>query len=163
MSAAEIGPRGTVFATCPSTRQVEVVMLRLVSLIALLACVALPAMAQRVPVPAAAADKDDEDDEDDDDILAPVRTGDKPATVIPVKERATKVGILPIVPLGDVGKSLGDQLSTELIKAMNESTSVEFVALALQSASGAAAIDPAVALSHRHQRPVWPNDAHRRV
>jgi hypothetical protein len=123
---------------------VEVVMLRLVSLIALLAC-ALPAMAQRAPVPAAAADAEDEEDEEDDDILAPVRTGDKPATVIPVKERATKVGILPIVPLGDVGKSLGDQLSTELTKAMNESTSVEFVALALQSASGAAAIDPAVA------------------
>lgn len=122
-------------------------MLRLVSLIALLGLVAPPAVAQRGAPAAAAAD----DDEEEDDILAPVRTGDKPATVVPVKERAIKVGILPMVPLGDVGKSLGDQLTTEVMKAMNESGSVEFVGLAMQSAGGAAAIDPAVAIEARKE------------
>ncbi len=85
------------------------------------------------PAAAAAAVEDDEDD----DILAPVRgEGDRPATVVPVKAKDIKVGLLTLVPLGDSGKTLGDQLTGEITKAFNESASVEVVALQMSSGTG---------------------------
>jgi hypothetical protein len=117
-------------------------MRRLLVCVGLVALVSLPVAAQsgKRSEPAGA------DEEDDDDILAPVRGADeKPASSVPVKERSVKVGVLPIVPLGETGKPLADQLTTELTKALNESSLVEFGALALKSTGGAAPIDPAVA------------------
>jgi hypothetical protein len=121
-------------------------MRRLLVCVGLVGLLSLPALAQAgKPAAAAAADDDDEEDEEDD-ILAPVRGADeKPASAVPVKERALKVGLLPVVPLGDASKPLADQLTTELTKALNESPTVEFTALALKSTGGAAPIDPAVA------------------
>jgi hypothetical protein len=84
-----------------------------------------------------------EDDEEDDDILAPVRgDGEKPASAVPEKAKALKVGFLPIVPIGDASKVLGDQLTTEVMKAFNESATVEVVALSINS-GGAATVDTA--------------------
>ena len=74
------------------------------------------------------------DDDDEDDILAPVRSADeKPASAVPVKAKDLKVGFLPIVPIGDASKTLGDQLTSEVIKAFNESATVEVVALQMNS------------------------------
>lgn len=88
---------------------------------------------------------DDEDDEDDD-ILAPVRgDGDKGPTVVPVKAKDIKIGMLPLVPLGDAGKTLGDQLTGEVIKAFNESASVEVVALQMSSGGGGVSSDASAA------------------
>ena len=86
---------------------------------------------------------DDDDDEEDDDILAPVREeGEKaPTTVVPVKAKGLKVGLLPLVPLGETPKALGDQLTSEVTKAFNESASVEVVALQMSSGTGAAVTD----------------------
>lgn len=117
-------------------------MRRLLVCVGLVAFVSVPVAAQGAKESGAA----DAADEDEDDILAPVRGADeKPASSVPVKERSIKVGVLPIVPLGETGKPLADQLTSELTKALNESSSVEFGALALKSTGGAAAIDPAVA------------------
>lgn len=119
-------------------------MRRLLVCVGLLGLLSSPVLAQKAVETKAAAAADDDDDEDD--ILAPVRgAGEKPASTVPVKERALKVGVLPIVPLGDAGKPIADQLTAELTKALNESPSVEFVALALKGKDGAVAIDPAVA------------------
>jgi hypothetical protein len=119
-------------------------MRRLLVCVGLVGLLSFPALAQGKPAAAAAA-ADDGDDEEDDDILAPVRGADeKPASAVPSKERALKVGVLPIVPLGDASKPLADQLTIELTKALNESPTVEFAALALKSSGGAAPIDPAV-------------------
>jgi hypothetical protein len=90
----------------------------------------------------AAAAADDDDEGEDDDILAPVRgEGERTPTVVPVKDRATKVGLLPLVAIGDAGKPLADQLTTELLKAFNESAQVEVKALGLDAAAGAVSID----------------------
>jgi len=119
-------------------------MRRLLVCVGLVGLLSFPTLAQGKPAAAPAAAADDE--EEDDDILAPVRGADeKPASAVPVKERALKVGLLPVVPLGDASKPLADQLTTELTKALNESPTVEFSALALKSTGGAAPIDPAVA------------------
>jgi len=107
---------------------------------------AAPAFAQRTATPAADDDEEEEEDEEEDDILAPVRgAGEKPATALPVKEKTLKVGVLPFVALGDVGKPVLDQAKTEVMKALNESGTVDFKALALASAASAPVIDPAVA------------------
>jgi hypothetical protein len=58
-----------------------------------------------------------------------------------VKDRATKVGLLPLVAIGDAGKPLADQLTTELLKAFNESAQVEVKALGLDAAAGGVTID----------------------
>lgn len=78
------------------------------------------------------------DDEEDDDILAPVRgEGEKStATAAPVKEKDLKVGFLPLVPIGDASKTLGDQLTSEVVKAFNESASIEVVALQMAASGG---------------------------
>lgn len=119
-------------------------MRRLLVCVGLVGLLSFPALAQGgKPAAAPAAE---EDDEENDDILAPVRGADeKPASAVPVKERALKVGLLPVVPLGEASKPLADRLTTELTKTLNESPTVEFTALALKSTGGAAPIDPAVA------------------
>ncbi len=115
-------------------------------------------------LPAAAADKataaaaprtppgGDEDDEDDD-ILAPVRSaGDKPATTLaPAAVKELKVGLLPMVPLGETSKTLGDQLTGEITKAFNESATVELVALQMTSAGSTATTDVAAAESAKKE------------
>jgi hypothetical protein len=127
---------------------VEVVVRRTLIGLLLSCAVVAPAttaLAQRV-APAPAGDDDEEEEEEEDDILAPVRTGgDKPPTAVPVKERSLKVGVLPFVALGDVGKPVLDQAQAEVTKALNESGTVDFKALALAAQASAPAIDPAVA------------------
>jgi hypothetical protein len=92
---------------------------------------AVPPANKKEPRPAAS-------DDDDDDILAPVRSAaERGPTVVPMKERANKVGLLPLVPVGDAGKPLADSLTSELGKAFNESAVAEVKALGLDS-SGAA-------------------------
>ena len=77
----------------------------------------------------------------EDEILAPVRT-DGPATSVgPARVRDLKVGLMPVVALADAGKTLGDQLTSELIKSFNESNSVEFTGLALKGVAGGTVID----------------------
>lgn len=85
----------------------------------------------------------------EEEILAPQRT-DGPATSVgPARVRDRKVGVLAIVPLADAGKTLADQLTGELLKALNESASVEFTGLALRGLSGGATIDVAAAEASR--------------
>ncbi len=87
-----------------------------------------------------------DDEEDEDDILAPVRgDGDRTPTVVPVKAKDLKVGMLPLVPLGDAGKTLGDQLTSEVIKAFNESATVEVVSLNMSSGGGGVVSDASAA------------------
>ncbi len=129
-------------------------------LVGLAAVMAPPAVAQTRSV----AGEDDEDDDEEvdtrgqgpvvsdkpktpvkeatvDDILAPVRT-DGPATSIgPAKVREIKVGLLPVIALADAGKTLGDQLTVELIKSLNESATIEFTGLALKGVAGGAVVD----------------------
>jgi hypothetical protein len=146
LSIVEVGDRAAWRPSLPGRAdwRGEVFMRRLLVCVGLVGLLSFPALAQGKPAAAPAAAADDE--EEDDDILAPVRGADeKPASAVPVKERALKVGLLPVVPLGDASKPLADQLTTELTKALNESPTVEFTALALKSAGGAAPIDPAVA------------------
>jgi hypothetical protein len=72
------------------------------------------------------------DDDDEDDILAPVRTSTERApTAVPMKERARKVGLVALIPLGEASKTLADSLTTELTKALDESSVAEVKALAL--------------------------------
>lgn len=80
----------------------------------------------------------------EDEILAPVGNGSS-SVVAPAKQRDIKVGLLPVVPLADAGKTLGDQLTAELIKSFNESATVEFTGLALKGVAGGAVIDIAAA------------------
>ncbi|MBM4279760.1 MAG: hypothetical protein FJ137_03100 [Deltaproteobacteria bacterium] len=75
---------------------------------------------------------------DDDDILAPVRSpAERGPTAVPMKERATKIGLLPLVPVGDAGKPLADSLTAELLKALNESAVAEVKALGLDAGNAA--------------------------
>ena len=106
------------------------------------ATISLPANAQR----GGAADDEDEEEDDDDDILAP-RTEEKPSTstVAPAADKALKVGMMPVVPLGEAGKTLAEQVSLELTKAFNESASVGVLGLALASSSDGPTIDLAAA------------------
>jgi hypothetical protein len=150
-------------------------MLRLLATLSLTAVVvAAAAQPARAGDPPAAADDDAEDDDgpvrgaapaprgakpaatkeaaanddDDDDILAPVRSpSDRGPTTVPMKERALKVGLLPLVPVGDAGKPLADSLTSELMKAFNESAVAEVGALGLDAAgaAGSADVDGAVA------------------
>jgi hypothetical protein len=90
------------------------------------------------------------DDESDDDILAPVRSdAERGPVTVPMKERSLKVGLLPLVPIGDAQKPLADSLSSELLKAFNESASVETVALGLDAAGPAGTVDVAAATAAR--------------
>jgi hypothetical protein len=149
-------------------------MLRLLASLSLTAVVvtaALPALAGDAPAPAADDAEDDDgpmrgaapkkdakpapkkdaaqaSSDDDDDILAPVRSpAERGPTTVPIKERALKVGLLPLVPLGDAGKPLADSLTSELTKAFNESAVAEVTALGLDAAgaSGSGDVDAAVA------------------
>jgi tetratricopeptide (TPR) repeat protein len=82
------------------------------------------------------------DDESFDDILAPTRPdGERGPVTVPMKERALKVGLLPLVPIGEAQKPLADSLSSELLKAFNESASVETVALGLDAPGAAGTVD----------------------
>ena len=85
------------------------------------------------------------DDDEDDGILAPIRSGPAATTVEPPKQKDLKVGLLPIVPLGDAGKTLGEQITAELGKALNESATVDVVALGIPPSSGGTAVDVAAA------------------
>ncbi len=128
------------------------------------AVIATPVFAQGNNAPSRSVAGEDDEDEDEDvdtrgaaaaaakpkgpvkeateeDILAPVRT-DGPATSVgPAKVRDLKVGLLPIVALADAGKTLGDQLTGELIKSFNESATIEFTGLALKGVAGGAVVD----------------------
>ena len=133
------------------------------------AVIATPAFAQGNNAPSrSVAGEEDEEDEDEvdtrgaapapttgpkvpvkeateEEILAPERT-DGPATSVgPAKVRDLKVGLLPVVPLADAGKTLGDQLTGELIKSFNESATVEFTGLALKGVAGGVVVDIAAA------------------
>ncbi|MDP2342464.1 MAG: PEGA domain-containing protein [Deltaproteobacteria bacterium] len=118
-------------------------MLRLTALCFLLGALPAAAAEKAADKKPAAPVRGEADDEEDDDILAPVRDpGDKaPTTAVPVKAKDLKVGLLPLVPLGETSKTLGDQLTSELTKAFNESASVEVVALTMSSGTGAAVTD----------------------
>jgi hypothetical protein len=106
-----------------------------------------PAKKDAKPAPKKDARKAASDD-DDDDILAPVRSpAERGPTTVPMKERAQKVGLLPLVPIGDAGKPLADSLTSELTKAFNESAVAEVAALGLDAASVAGGNDADAAVS----------------
>jgi hypothetical protein len=88
------------------------------------------------------------EEDDDDDILAPVRSpAERGPTTVPMKERALKIGLLPLVPLGDAGKPLADSLTSELTKAFNESATAEVAALGLDAAVAEAGADASAAVA----------------
>lgn len=113
--------------------------------------VALPAQAQLIqreadgPKPAdkggpggkAAADAAS----DDDDILAPLPTDkdDKAAAPAPAKAKAFKIGVVPLIPLGDAGKPVADEVTSGLVKQLGESAVFEAVPLAVDVKSGGGA------------------------
>jgi hypothetical protein len=66
-----------------------------------------------------------------------------------MKERGVKVGLLPLVPVGEAGKPLADSLTTELAKAFNESAVAEVKALGLDAGPADRAGDADGALAAR--------------
>ena len=116
----------------------------LVVLGAALGFAALPAVAaEKADKKPAAREVAADDEDEEDDILAPVRgEGDKaPTTLTPAKVKDLKIGLLPLVPLGETSKILGEQLTGEVTKAFNESATVEVVGLQMSAASAAAVTD----------------------
>lgn len=123
--------------------------------------VALPAQAQLIqreadgPKPAdksgpggkAAADAAS----DDDDILAPLPTDKdqkdaKGAAPAPAKAKAFKIGVVPLIPLGDAGKPVADEVTSGLVKQLGESAVFEAVPLAVDvKSAGGATVDEGAA------------------
>lgn len=131
-------------------------------LVALLACAAVaPAAAQTVRRGGdAAADKggEDEGDEaapaspavkgaDDDDILAPAPAkGDKkPDPTTEAKPKAFRLGLVPLVPLGDASKGLADEVTAAVVKELGSSAGFDVVPLAVDTGAAGAGADTAAA------------------
>jgi hypothetical protein len=78
---------------------------------------------------------------DDDDILAPVKSdkkGDKKADEpAPQRARAWRVGVVPLVALGDAGKPLADQVTAGVMKQLADGSTFDAVPLAVDVKSGA--------------------------
>ncbi|MBI1945780.1 MAG: PEGA domain-containing protein [Deltaproteobacteria bacterium] len=124
-----------------------------------LACVAVtPAAAQTVRRGGdAAADKGDGDDaapatpaakgDDDDDILAPVPTkGDKkPEPATEAKPKAFRLGLVPLVPLGDASKGLADEVTAAALKELGSSAGFDVVPLAVDTGTAGGGQDAAAA------------------
>lgn len=125
--------------------------------VVLLACVAVaPAAAQTVrrggeaeseakgagEAPATPASSDE-----DDDILAPVPTkGDKkPEAPVEAKPKAFKLGLVPLVPLGDASKGLADEVTAAIVKELASGSPFDVTPLAVDVGGGGAAADPAAA------------------
>lgn len=83
---------------------------------------------------------------DDDDILAPVPTKEKkPEAPAEVKAKAFKLGLVPLVPLGDASKGLADEVTAAVVKELSSGAAFDVVPLAVDSGGGAGAGDPAAA------------------
>jgi hypothetical protein len=80
--------------------------------------------------------------DDDDDILAPIKTDkDKKSPVVdtPAAQKAMKVGVVALVPVGDAGKTLADQATAGVIKELSTGALFDAVPLTVDvktSASG---------------------------
>lgn len=101
------------------------------ALLVVMVAAALPAQAQLINRDKS-ADKPAADD--DDDILAPVKdpkAKDKIAPAEPAKAKAFKVGIVGIVPVGEAGKPLADQVTAGVLKELNEGAVFDAVPLAV--------------------------------
>lgn len=84
---------------------------------------------------------------DDDDILAPVPTkGDKkPEAPAEVKAKAFRLGLVPLVPLGDASKGLADEVTAAVIKELSSGAAFDVVPLAVSAGAASTAGDPAAA------------------
>lgn len=83
---------------------------------------------------------------DDDDILAPAPTKDKkPEAPAEVKAKAFKLGLVPLVPLGDASKGLADEVTAAVVKELSSGAAFDVVPLAVDTGSAAGAGDPAAA------------------
>lgn len=81
-----------------------------------------------------------EEDDDDDDILAPIED-EKPAATPDAPRK--KFGFVPLVPVGNAGKPLAEQVTAALTKEFAESGVIEAVSLTVGSGDGAAEVDMA--------------------
>ncbi|MCC7072814.1 MAG: hypothetical protein IT383_15915 [Deltaproteobacteria bacterium] len=81
--------------------------------------------------------------DDDDDILAPVPTkGDpKPEPTPELKPKAFRLGLVPLVPLGDATKGLADEVTAAVRKELGGSGAFDVVPLAVGSGAGGSAPD----------------------
>lgn len=81
---------------------------------------------------------------DDDDILAPVKdpkTKAEEKKNEPAKAKSFKVGVVAIVPIGEAGKSLADQVTAGILKEFNEGNVFDAQALGVEvKAAGGGAL-----------------------
>lgn len=107
--------------------------------------VALPAQAQLIQRERSSDSDDKKADgakapaaSEDDDILAPLPTDKdrKDAPAAEVKPKAFKLGVVALIPLGDAGKPLADEVTKGLVKQLGESAAFEALPLAVDVKSG---------------------------
>ncbi len=132
-------------------RRLAVVLSALVA-----AALAAPATAQTVRRGGDASAEDKDDDkaagkggdaagakaDDDDDILAPVPAkGDpKPAPSPEAKPKGIRLGLVPLVPLGDASKGVADEVTAAVLKELGSSAAFDVAPLAV--GTGAAGSGP---------------------
>jgi hypothetical protein len=119
-----------VMTSFPNGKDASRALLRRSTIVLLAVLVGVHAPAAAADAKAKAAAKAAADD--DEDILGPIRD-EKAAPPTPAVEKSARVGVMPMVPLGDAGKPLADQLTVDLIKAFNESATVGFQSFGLPS------------------------------
>lgn len=85
--------------------------------------------------------------DDDDDILAPAPTkGDKkPEAPAELKPRAFRLGLVPLVPLGDASKGLADEVTGAIVKELSSGSPFDVVPLAVDTGAGSGGPDAASA------------------
>lgn len=127
--------------------------MRRLAVVLLVCAVVAPAAAQTVRR-GGSTPADDGDDEaadtakpaakdDDDDILAPVPTkGDKKPEPAPeAKPKAFRLGLVPLVALGDANKALSDDVTAAVLKELSSSAAFDVAPLAVGTGAGGAGPD----------------------